>query len=93
MAKKKKTGETAVTFEESLAALETIVAELEDGDLGLSDSLGRYEEGVRHLKHCYSALENAERTIEQLTGVERDGSPRTEPFDDQPTSSDRSDLF
>jgi exodeoxyribonuclease VII small subunit len=67
-------------FEDSLAALENVVHDLEDGDLGLTEALERYETGVKHLKRCYQLLEAAERRIELLTGVSEDGTPSTEPF-------------
>jgi exodeoxyribonuclease VII small subunit len=69
-----------VTFEQSLAELETIVHQLEDGELGLADALARYEEGVKHLKRCYEQLRDAERKIELLTGVGENGTPVTQPF-------------
>lgn len=68
------------SFEDSLAALEAAVHDLEDGQLGLSESLERYEQSVRHLKRCYQLLEAAEHKIELLTGVSEDGTPSTEPF-------------
>jgi len=67
-------------FEDSLGALEQVVHELEDGNLGLTEALDRYEMGVKHLKRCYQLLEAAERRIELLTGVNDDGMPSTEPF-------------
>src|SRR5262245_9537930 len=70
------------SFEDSLAALEHVVHDLEDGDLGLSESLARYEQGVRHLKQCYQLLESAERRIELLRGVGGDGTAVTETFDE-----------
>jgi len=73
-------GEEPGTFEQSLAELEAIVHQLEDGELGLAESLARYEQGVKHLKHCYQLLQTAERKIDLLTGVAGDGSPLTEPF-------------
>lgn len=69
-------------FEESLGALEQVVRDLEDGDLGLSDSLARYELGIKHLKQCYQMLESAERRIELLTDVGENGIARTEAFDE-----------
>lgn len=89
MAKKKvktKTEAPEAPFEESLAELETIVADLEGGELGLADALGRYEEGVRRLKQCHGQLESAERRIELLSGVDSEGNPVTTPFDDSPTT-------
>ncbi|HEX5472565.1 MAG TPA: exodeoxyribonuclease VII small subunit [Lacipirellulaceae bacterium] len=84
MAKKKSTtrDECVASFEESLEELEKIVAELESGKLGLSDALARYEEGVKHLKGCQQLLEMAERKIELLSGVDADGNPIAEPFEE-----------
>jgi exodeoxyribonuclease VII small subunit len=82
---KKKTvqrDDCASTFEDSLEQLEKIVGELESGKLGLSDALGRYEEGVKHLKGCQQLLEQAERKIELLSGVDAEGNPITTPFDE-----------
>jgi exodeoxyribonuclease VII small subunit len=70
-------------FEHSLAELEAIVHALEDGELGLADALARYEQGIKHLKHCYQLLQQAERKIELLTGVKEDGTPITAPFEDE----------
>jgi len=71
-----------VNFERSLEELETIVHELEEGQLGLAEALARYEQGVKHLTHCYKLLEAAERKIELLTSVAEDGTPSIEPFDE-----------
>ena len=71
-----------VSFEHSLAALEAIVHDLEDGQLGLADALARYEQGVKHLKHCYELLQAAEQKIELLTGVAEDGTQQTQPFEE-----------
>ena len=73
------------TFEQALAALERIVHDLEEGRLGLAESLAKYEEGIKLLKNCYTQLEQAERRIELLTGVDAAGNPVTQPFDDQST--------
>ena len=78
--KKSKLSE-AVSFEKALAKLEEIVRELEDGQLGLSESLSRYEEGVRHLKQCHSSLASAEQKIQLLTAIDQEGAASTQPFD------------
>lgn len=69
-------------FEDALGELETIVHELEEGQIGLAEALGRYEQGIGLLKHCYGLLENAQRRIEVLTGMDANGNPITEPFDE-----------
>lgn len=84
---KKKVSDKSPQFEESLEQLEQIVRQLEDGQLGLSESLARYEEGVRHLKGCYDALAKAEQKIELLTSVDEDGATATEPFGEDEDSA------
>jgi exodeoxyribonuclease VII small subunit len=76
---------STVTFEQALERLETIVHELEDGQLGLDESLGRYEEGIRLLRQCTGLLERAERRIQCVSGLDADGNPITQPFDDRAT--------
>lgn len=89
MAKKKKVkrDDEATSFEQSLAELEKIVADLEGGKLGLSDALARYEQGVKHLEACQKLLEQAERKIELLSGVDAAGNPITVPLDDEELAS------
>lgn len=70
-----------VRFEEALEQLEKIVHLLEEGDIGLSESLERYEEGIKLLRQSYELLERAERRIELLSGVDADGNAITQPFD------------
>jgi exodeoxyribonuclease VII small subunit len=69
------------TFEAGLAELQTLVRELEEGSLGLDESIARFERGISILRRCYQALERAEQKIELLTGFDRDGNPVTAPFD------------
>lgn len=88
MAKKKaKPKSTEETFEQALAGLEASVAELESGELGLDEALERYEQGVSRLKQCHEALQNAQRRIEVLSGVDADGNPVTTPFKADPTAT------
>jgi len=68
------------SFEEALADLEKIVRELEDGSIGLEQSLARYETGVALLKHCYAQLQGAEQRIVKLAGIDEAGNPVLEPF-------------
>jgi exodeoxyribonuclease VII small subunit len=53
-------------FEQSLADLEKIVAQLEAGDLPLEDSLKLFEEGIRLSRTCRERITEAERRIEVL---------------------------
>ncbi|MFZ1936842.1 MAG: exodeoxyribonuclease VII small subunit [Thermoguttaceae bacterium] len=72
-------------FEDALARLEEIVHSLEEGDIGLNESLERYEEGIKLLRQSYDLLQRAERRIELLSGVDAEGNPITQPFDDSAT--------
>jgi exodeoxyribonuclease VII small subunit len=77
------------SFEDSLAALTQIVCDLEDGSLGLEQSLARFEQGMKLLRHCHQVLSSAEQRIEQLTGFDADGNEVTAPFEATATIDDR----
>ena len=64
-----------------MTELHQVVADLEDGEIGLEDSMRRFEQGMVLLRHCYALLEDAEQRIEILSGRDADGNPVTEPFD------------
>lgn len=89
MAKKKTNSKTekAESFEQSLEQLRDLVGQLEDGNLTLSESLEKYEQGVASLKACYEALNQAQRRIELLVDLDEEGNLVTRPFDD--TASDQ----
>lgn len=78
----------SLPFEQLLKQLEQIVQDLEDGHLSLGEALARYEEGIRYLKQCHVGLEQAERRIELLTGVDAEGRPTVANFDDQQLSNE-----
>ena len=88
MAKKQAKQELArePTFEEALEQLETIVRQLEEGEIGLNEALEQYEKGVKLLRRCYDLLEGAERRIELLSGIDPQGNPISTPMDDPPGS-------
>ncbi|MCP4589609.1 MAG: exodeoxyribonuclease VII small subunit [bacterium] len=60
MAKKKP------TFEEALNRLESITEQIERGQIGLEESISRYEEGMKLVRYCRTVLGKAEQRIEQL---------------------------
>jgi exodeoxyribonuclease VII small subunit len=49
-----------------LAGLEKLVAELEQGDLGLDEALARFEKGVKLAAQLQNALEQSQRKVEKL---------------------------
>lgn len=61
------TAEAAPTdFEGSLSELESIVEQLEQGDLSLDESLKQFERGVQLTRVCQGALKQAEQKVEIL---------------------------
>ena len=67
------------TFEESLKKLETIVEQLEKGDLPLEQSLKLFEQGVDLSAVCKKELDETESKVQTLI-KQRDGSFKTESF-------------
>jgi exodeoxyribonuclease VII small subunit len=57
---------TPSSFEEALERLETIVDELEGGQLSLEVSIARYEEGIKLSRHLGAKLDEAEKRIDRL---------------------------
>ncbi len=55
-------------LEEALDDLERVVAELEEGKLGLEESLVLFEKGMGLVRLCNARLDRAEQRIESLTG-------------------------
>lgn len=68
-------------FEKSLQQLEQIVQQMENGDLGLEDSLKQFEQGIKLAKNCQNALSTAELKVKQL--IEQNGLQQTVPFGEQ----------
>lgn len=57
---------SALSFEAALAELESIVAELESGQISLEDSLNRYERGALLKAHCERRLAAAKLRVEKI---------------------------
>lgn len=55
------------SFEQQLARLESIVQELEGGELDLEAGVGKYREGIELLKGLNRSLVQAEEQVEELT--------------------------
>jgi exodeoxyribonuclease VII small subunit len=54
------------SIESRLAELETILEELESGDLELDQALKKFEQGVKLSRECQKTLEDAEIKIKIL---------------------------
>jgi len=54
------------TFEQALGKLEKIVEQIESGQIGLEESIARYEDGIKLIKQCRTILDAAEKKIQLL---------------------------
>jgi exodeoxyribonuclease VII small subunit len=59
-------GEIPLNLEKSLEQLESLVDELESGDLPLETAMKKFEEGIKLTRQCQSALKDAEQRVEIL---------------------------
>lgn len=61
-----KTNNKPVNLEKALADLETLVEELETGDLPLEKAMKKFEEGIKLTRGAQDALRKAEQKVEVL---------------------------
>lgn len=71
-----------IDFEASLARLEQLVDQMEDGDLTLEESLKAFEAGVKLTRECQQALQAAEQKVEVL--MRQNDELVAEPLDREP---------
>ena len=57
-----------LSFEAAYAELETIIEQLESGELPLDDSVTLFERGRKLSDHCQILLDKAELRVNKLTG-------------------------
>ena len=60
------TAKKPVNLEKALADLESLVDELESGDLPLEKAMKKFEEGIKLTRSCQAALKEAEQKVEIL---------------------------
>ncbi len=69
-----------MSFEEAMAALEQVVAQLESGSVPLEQSISLYERGAALKAHCEAKLSAAEEKVAQITEA-ADGSVTAKPVE------------
>ena len=74
------TTKKTINLEKSIADLETLVDELESGDLPLEKAMKKFEEGIKLTRQCQAALKEAEQKVEVLV-QSAGGEEALEPFD------------
>ena len=60
------------SFEENMADLEKIVEKLENGDVNLDDAIEEFKKAMDLIKDCDSKLKNAEDTIAEIVGENKE---------------------
>lgn len=60
-----------LTFEEAMERLETVVHQLEDGEVPLEQAIELFQEGMTLSKQCSEKLDSVESRIEML--IEENG--------------------
>lgn len=61
-------------FEKTLAELEKLVTNLEEGNLSLDESLSGFKHGIELTRQCQAVLDNAQQTVELLTNTQDEDS-------------------
>jgi exodeoxyribonuclease VII small subunit len=80
MAKKNQT--PPKDFEDALRELELILGEIERGEVGLEESLTKYERGNFLIQYCQGVLNSAEKQIELISRAQ-EGGLKTGPLPEQ----------
>jgi exodeoxyribonuclease VII small subunit len=81
MAAKKATVNKSLPFEDALAELETLVAQLEGGETSLEQALAQFERGVALARHCQRQLGEAEQKV-QLLSKDAQGNEQLTTFEE-----------
>ena len=71
-----------IDLEKSLAQQESLVEELESGDLPLEKAMQKFEQGVKLTRSCQTALKDAEQRVEILL-KSAGGEVALQEFDEQ----------
>ena len=64
--------EKELSFEENLNILETIVKDLESGNVPLDDAINKFTEAMKIAQTCDEKLKNAEENVNKI--LNKDGS-------------------
>jgi len=71
-----------MSFESALGELEAIVAQLEQGELPLEDSLKQFERGIGLVRANEQKLQHAEQKIQILQATDQNGTNVLQDFEE-----------
>ena len=75
-------------FEDAMKRLDAIVAAMESGEIGIEESLAKYEEAMQLAARCRQILDQAEQRIQKIQ-LDARGQPTAVPF--EPTPDDEAE--
>lgn len=67
-------------FEQAMERLDRIVEAMESGEIGIEDSIAKYEEAMGLAAHCRQILDQAEQRIRKIQ-LDANGRPVATPFE------------
>ncbi len=70
-----------MSFEDAIKELETVVGQLERGDVALDESIALYERGAALKARCEAKLKEAEEKVAKITLGEGGAAKGTAPLD------------
>lgn len=73
----------SLRFEDAMKRLDAIVEAMEKGEIGLEESITRYEEAMRLAAQCRAILHDAEQRIRRIQ-LDAQGRPQAVPLDQPP---------
>jgi len=76
-------------FEDAMKRLDAIVTSMESGEIGIEESLDRYEEAMALRAHCQAILDQAELRISKIQ-VDAEGRATSVPFQVESPEADTS---
>ncbi|MDA7886463.1 exodeoxyribonuclease VII small subunit [Pirellulales bacterium] len=79
--KKPKVNKKQPSFEASLDQLDAVINQMESRELGLTESIEAYEQGVSLLRQLHNELSDIEQRVVTLVRIDEDGNPVFENVD------------
>ena len=73
-------------FEDAMQRLDTIVQAMESGEIGVEESITKYEEAMSLAAHCRRILDEAEQRIQKIQ-LDAAGKPQLAPFEPPPETA------
>jgi exodeoxyribonuclease VII small subunit len=81
--RKEKSAKTPLPdLENSLNEINTLITNMEQGNLSLEQSLEKFERGITLIKHCQKVLQEAEQKVQIL--IQNEGQDDLQPYENNP---------